>query len=185
MGKQSITTDANGWTWIFRNKKNPNTKPIENPYHKNLEKVATSFYVSNIPDSLDAKGLWKACVSYGRLVDAYIANKLSKGGKRFGFIRFLRIKDASDFVKSLSNIWIDSFHLYVSVARFQRASYIGSQPINMVLKAETSPKPNPNPNSSSFQNSKPHHSFAFVLHINSYFGEIKRRGLYQEYVHDL
>ncbi|GJX52406.1 RNA-directed DNA polymerase, eukaryota, reverse transcriptase zinc-binding domain protein, partial [Tanacetum coccineum] len=97
MGKQSITTDANGWTWIFRNNKNPNTKPIENPYHKDLEKVATSFYVSNIPDSLDAKGLWKVCVSYGRLVDAYIANKLSKGGKRFDFIRFLGVKGASDF----------------------------------------------------------------------------------------
>nr|GEV08144.1 RNA-directed DNA polymerase, eukaryota, reverse transcriptase zinc-binding domain protein [Tanacetum cinerariifolium] len=52
MGKQSITTDANGWTWIFRNNKNPNTK--------GLEKAATTFYVSNIPDSLDAKGLWKA-----------------------------------------------------------------------------------------------------------------------------
>ncbi|GJT56960.1 putative RNA-directed DNA polymerase, eukaryota, reverse transcriptase zinc-binding domain protein [Tanacetum coccineum] len=80
MGKHSITTDANGWTWIFRNNKNPNTKPIENLYHKYLKKVATSFYVSNIPDSLDAKGLWKAYVSYGHLVDAYIANKLSKGG---------------------------------------------------------------------------------------------------------
>ncbi|GJS94794.1 RNA-directed DNA polymerase, eukaryota, reverse transcriptase zinc-binding domain protein [Tanacetum coccineum] len=170
MGKQSITTDANGWTWIFCNNKNPNTKPIENPYHKDLEKVATSFHVSNIPDSLDAKGIWKACVSYGRLVDAYIANKLSKGGKRFDVVRFLGVKGASDFVKSLSNIWIESFHLYVLVARFQRANHTRSQPINKVLKAETNPKPNPNskpnpnPNSSSFQNSKPHPSFAFVLH---------------------
>ncbi|GKE76946.1 hypothetical protein Tco_1543066, partial [Tanacetum coccineum] len=64
MRKQSNTTDVNGWTWIFRNNKDPNTKPIENPYHKDMEKVATSFYVSNIPDSLDVKGLWKACVSY-------------------------------------------------------------------------------------------------------------------------
>ncbi|GKB60050.1 putative RNA-directed DNA polymerase, eukaryota, reverse transcriptase zinc-binding domain protein [Tanacetum coccineum] len=137
MGKQSITMDAN---------------------------VATSFYLSNIPDSLDAKGLWKACVSYGRLVDAYIANKLSKGGKIFGFIRFLGIKDASDFVKSLSNIWIDNFHLYVLVARFHRANHTGSQPINKVLKIKTNPKPNANPNSLSFQNTKPHPSFASVLH---------------------
>ncbi|GJU02309.1 reverse transcriptase domain-containing protein [Tanacetum coccineum] len=94
----------------------------------------------------------------------YIANQRSKGGKRFGFIRFLGIKDASDFVKSLSNICIESFHLYVSIACFQRANHTRSQPINKVLKAETNPKPNPNPNSSSFQNSKPHPSFAFVLH---------------------
>ncbi|GJY52793.1 RNA-directed DNA polymerase, eukaryota, reverse transcriptase zinc-binding domain protein [Tanacetum coccineum] len=56
------------------------------------EKVATSFYVSNIPDSLDAKGLWKACVSYARLVDAYIANKLSKEEKDSALFIFLELR---------------------------------------------------------------------------------------------
>ncbi|GJV89184.1 hypothetical protein Tco_1533122 [Tanacetum coccineum] len=79
MGKLSNTTDANGWTWIFRNNNNYNSKPIDNPHHRDLEKVATSFYVSNLPDSLDAKGLWNACVKYGCLVDSFIANKRSKG----------------------------------------------------------------------------------------------------------
>nr|GEX90243.1 RNA-directed DNA polymerase, eukaryota, reverse transcriptase zinc-binding domain protein [Tanacetum cinerariifolium] len=68
-----------GWTWIFRNNKNPKSKIIDNPYNKDLERFATSFYVSNLPDLLDAKGLWKACLPYGRLVDAFIANKRSKG----------------------------------------------------------------------------------------------------------
>nr|GEX25411.1 RNA-directed DNA polymerase, eukaryota [Tanacetum cinerariifolium] len=47
----------------------PNLKSIGNPFQKDLEKVATSFFVINIHASLDAKGLWNACVSYGRLVD--------------------------------------------------------------------------------------------------------------------
>nr|GEV35060.1 RNA-directed DNA polymerase, eukaryota, reverse transcriptase zinc-binding domain protein [Tanacetum cinerariifolium] len=68
MGKPSFNTDAKGWTWIFRNNKNPKSKIIDNPYNKDLERFATSFYVSNLPDSLDAKGLWKACLPYGRLV---------------------------------------------------------------------------------------------------------------------
>nr|GEX64493.1 putative RNA-directed DNA polymerase, eukaryota, reverse transcriptase zinc-binding domain protein [Tanacetum cinerariifolium] len=46
---------------------------------QDLERVASSFYVSYLPDSLNAKGLWNACVSYGRLVDAYITNKRSIG----------------------------------------------------------------------------------------------------------
>ncbi|GKC23095.1 hypothetical protein Tco_1025245 [Tanacetum coccineum] len=56
MGKQSFTTDAKGWTWIFRNNKNLNLKNIDNHYNKDLERIATSFYVSNLPESLDAKG---------------------------------------------------------------------------------------------------------------------------------
>ncbi|GJV65844.1 hypothetical protein Tco_1476672 [Tanacetum coccineum] len=46
---------------------------------RDLEKVATSFYISNLPDSLDAKGLWNACVKYDLLVDSFITNKCSKG----------------------------------------------------------------------------------------------------------
>nr|GEX82939.1 ribonuclease H-like domain-containing protein [Tanacetum cinerariifolium] len=34
-----------------------------------------------INDSLDEKGLWNACVSYGRLVDAFITNKRSIGAR--------------------------------------------------------------------------------------------------------
>nr|GEW82624.1 RNA-directed DNA polymerase, eukaryota, reverse transcriptase zinc-binding domain protein [Tanacetum cinerariifolium] len=77
MGKPSFNTDAR--TWIFRINKNPKSKIIDNLYNKDLERFATSFYVLNLPDSLDAKGLWKACLPYGRLVDAFIANKRSKG----------------------------------------------------------------------------------------------------------
>ncbi|GKB34097.1 hypothetical protein Tco_0879039 [Tanacetum coccineum] len=54
-------------------------KQIDYPFHKEAEKLATSFYVSNIPNSVDAKGLWKICTSHGLLVDTFIANKLSKG----------------------------------------------------------------------------------------------------------
>ncbi|GJT27574.1 RNA-directed DNA polymerase, eukaryota [Tanacetum coccineum] len=132
MGKQFVNTDQNGWTWITRNKK---SKPIGNPYHKDLENIATSFYVTNMPPALTSKGLWNVCASHGRLVDAFIANKLSKGGKRFGFIKFLGVKDANSIVNSMSNIWIGSFHLYITLALNQRLNtktlgpkYTQSQP---------------------------------------------------------
>nr|GEV88363.1 RNA-directed DNA polymerase, eukaryota [Tanacetum cinerariifolium] len=152
MGKPSFNTDAKGWTWIFRNNKNPKSKIIDNPYNKDLERFATSFYVSNLPDSLDAKGLWKACLPYGRLVDTFIANKRSKGGKRFGFIRFLGIKDANEFVKTLSNIWIGNFHLYVAVAIFQRGKSFSSQHVHRPPVKDTNPKTEPNPKNDSNPN---------------------------------
>ncbi|GJR55405.1 RNA-directed DNA polymerase, eukaryota [Tanacetum coccineum] len=132
MGKQFVNTYQNGWTWITRNKK---SKPIGNPYHKDLENIATSFYVTNMPPALTSKGLWNVCASHGRLVDAFIANKLSKGGKRFGFIKFLGVKDANSIVNSMSNIWIGSFHLYITLALNQHPNtktlapkYTQSQP---------------------------------------------------------
>ncbi|GJV67858.1 RNA-directed DNA polymerase, eukaryota, reverse transcriptase zinc-binding domain protein [Tanacetum coccineum] len=111
------------------------SKPIGNLYHKDLENIATSFYVTNMPPALTSKGLWNVCASHGRLVDAFIANKLSKGGKRFGFIKFLGVKDANSIVNSMSNIWIGSFHLYITLALNQHPNtktlapkYTQSQP---------------------------------------------------------
>ncbi|GJX62991.1 RNA-directed DNA polymerase, eukaryota, reverse transcriptase zinc-binding domain protein [Tanacetum coccineum] len=111
-------------------------------------KVSTSFYVMNMPPALTSKGLWTVCAPYGRLVDAFIANKLSKGGKRFGFIRFLGVNDANVFVKSLSNIWIGSYHIFITPAINQRSKLI------------TNPKPQPTkllqyPNNLSNQNTFP------------------------------
>ncbi|GJT79310.1 hypothetical protein Tco_1053652 [Tanacetum coccineum] len=37
-----------------------------------------SFFVTNFPESLDAKNLWKEFQRFGRIVDAFIANKRSK-----------------------------------------------------------------------------------------------------------
>ncbi|GJV50354.1 RNA-directed DNA polymerase, eukaryota [Tanacetum coccineum] len=99
-----------------------------------------------MPPVLTSKGLWTVCAPHGRLVDAFIANKLSKGGKRFGFIRFLGVNDANVFMKSLSNIWIGSFHLFITFAIIQRS--------NPNPKPQTS-KPTQSSNNLSNQNAFP------------------------------
>ncbi|GJX14842.1 hypothetical protein Tco_0206600 [Tanacetum coccineum] len=83
VGKTSLNTDAHGWTWIVRNNKQETSKYIRNPFQKDVERIATSFFILNFPEHIDAKGLWKVCESYGCIVDAFIANKRSKVGKRF------------------------------------------------------------------------------------------------------
>nr|GEV03760.1 RNA-directed DNA polymerase, eukaryota [Tanacetum cinerariifolium] len=172
MGKPVTNTDSNGWTWVFRNNKTSSSKPIHNPYQRDMEKVATSFYVTNFRDSIDSRGLWNICTSYGRLVDAFITTKRSKEGKRFGFIRFIGVNNASSLVRSLPNIWIGNFHLYVSIAMFQRPNKIISNldpkpraPIN-----ETMDNPNPNPKNISCNNTDVpagNPSFASIVHASS------------------
>ncbi|GJZ38825.1 putative RNA-directed DNA polymerase, eukaryota, reverse transcriptase zinc-binding domain protein [Tanacetum coccineum] len=53
-------------------------KCINNPFEKDVDKIATSFFATNFPESLDAKGLWKEFQPFRRIVDAFIANKRSE-----------------------------------------------------------------------------------------------------------
>ncbi|GKC52245.1 DIE2/ALG10 family protein [Tanacetum coccineum] len=52
-------------------------------------KIFTSVFVTNFPEQASAKDLWNAYKQYGHVVDAFIPNKRSKAGKRFGFILML------------------------------------------------------------------------------------------------
>ncbi|GJS21341.1 RNA-directed DNA polymerase, eukaryota, reverse transcriptase zinc-binding domain protein [Tanacetum coccineum] len=85
--------NPNGWTWVFGKKNKQHSKPIDDSIVKDVEKIATSFCVSNFPNYLDAKNLLKEFQPFGRIVDAFIANKRSKQGKRFSFIRFLGVRN--------------------------------------------------------------------------------------------
>nr|GEW06292.1 RNA-directed DNA polymerase, eukaryota, reverse transcriptase zinc-binding domain protein [Tanacetum cinerariifolium] len=135
VGKRSTNIDSNGWTWIFRKNKQETSHPIRNMFQKEVEKVATSFFVTNFPEHIDAKGLWKVCEPYGRIVDAFIANKRSKVRKRFGFVRFIGVKNEENFAKSLASIWIGTFHTYAFVARFQRQEQAEAKTKEMMVKA--------------------------------------------------
>ncbi|GJU89921.1 RNA-directed DNA polymerase, eukaryota [Tanacetum coccineum] len=119
-GKSKGVEDSNSWTWIFQKNKDLKAKPISKPFTKEVEHITSSFYIMNFLDHINTKGLWKVCAPYGRLVDVYIANKRSKLGKRFGFMRFGGVKDPNEFVKFLANLWIGNFHVFFEVARFHR-----------------------------------------------------------------
>ncbi|GKC16200.1 RNA-directed DNA polymerase, eukaryota [Tanacetum coccineum] len=41
-------------------------------------------------------------------------------GRRFGFVRFIRVKNTKEVEKRLCEIWFESYHVFASVARFNR-----------------------------------------------------------------
>nr|GEU89014.1 RNA-directed DNA polymerase, eukaryota [Tanacetum cinerariifolium] len=120
MRNTSKIQDTNGWCWKFKNNKQDSSISIKNQFHKVVEKITSSFYITNFPYYVDAKRLWVKCQSYGRIVDEFIANKISKAGKRFEFVRFLGVKNEKQLARSLASIWIGSYHLFAYVARFNR-----------------------------------------------------------------
>nr|GEU48499.1 RNA-directed DNA polymerase, eukaryota, reverse transcriptase zinc-binding domain protein [Tanacetum cinerariifolium] len=84
--------------------------------------------------------LWVECQSYGRIVDAFIANKRSKAVKRFGFVRYLGVKNEEQLARSLASIWID--HVGSSQNKKSYASSLNGDGDSKVEKQVTAVKGN-------------------------------------------
>nr|GEU81652.1 nucleotide-binding alpha-beta plait domain-containing protein [Tanacetum cinerariifolium] len=82
-------------------------------------KISTSNFVANFPDSFGAKDLWNTCKQYGQVVDAYIPYRRSKAGKRFGFVRFIKVFDMDRLVNNLCTVWVGRHKLQANIPRFQ------------------------------------------------------------------
>nr|GEY09360.1 RNA-directed DNA polymerase, eukaryota, reverse transcriptase zinc-binding domain protein [Tanacetum cinerariifolium] len=82
-----------------------------------VSKISTSVYVTNIPNQVNAKDLWNACKQYENVVDSFIPDRRSKLGKRFGFVRFIKIFDVKRLVKNLCTVWIGRHKIHANVAR--------------------------------------------------------------------
>ncbi|GKE08674.1 nucleotide-binding alpha-beta plait domain-containing protein, partial [Tanacetum coccineum] len=67
-----------------------------------------------------AKDLWNTCKQYGYVVDAFIPNRKSKAGKRFGFVRFIKIFDVDRLVNNLCTVWVGRHKIHANLVRFQR-----------------------------------------------------------------
>ncbi|PWA74066.1 hypothetical protein CTI12_AA248440 [Artemisia annua] len=88
-----------------------------NPKFKDLHDITATTYVTNFPTSLGTKELWDLCDRCGSVADVYIARKLSKNGRRFAFVRFLKVKNKESLIDDLNKIWIGSYHLFAAMAR--------------------------------------------------------------------
>ncbi|GJT69862.1 nucleotide-binding alpha-beta plait domain-containing protein [Tanacetum coccineum] len=85
-----------------------------------VQRISTSVFVTNFPEVFSAKDLWNTCKQYGQVVDAYIPNKRSKAGKRFGFVRFVKVFDTERLVNNLCTVWVGRHKLHANIPRFQR-----------------------------------------------------------------
>nr|GEZ55943.1 hypothetical protein [Tanacetum cinerariifolium] len=102
-------------------------------------RIFKSVFVSNFPEGCTAKDLWKVCNDYGTVVDVFIPNKKSKAGKRFAFVRFIKvIKDR--LIENLNTIWIGRFHLFANLVRFERPKKPNLSPHNNADAASSYPR---------------------------------------------
>ncbi|GJU76449.1 RNA-directed DNA polymerase, eukaryota, reverse transcriptase zinc-binding domain protein [Tanacetum coccineum] len=85
-----------------------------------VQRISTSVFITNFPEYECAKDLWNACKQYGYVVDAFIPNRRSKAGKKFRFVRFIKVFDVERLVNNLCTVWIGRHRIHVNVAKFHR-----------------------------------------------------------------
>ncbi|GJS33367.1 RNA-directed DNA polymerase, eukaryota [Tanacetum coccineum] len=83
-------------------------------------RISKSVFVSNFPECCTAKDLWNVCNNYGTVVDVFIQTKKSKVGKRFAFVRFIKVFNLDRLIENLNTIWIGRFHLFANPVHFER-----------------------------------------------------------------
>ncbi|KAK8681324.1 hypothetical protein V6N13_053728 [Hibiscus sabdariffa] len=81
-----------------------------------------TLYVENIPQAMQWKGLWHAFERDGDVIEAYIARKLSISGRKFGFVRFKSIDDATRAIDRLNGFTLYGFRFLVFEAKFKTRS---------------------------------------------------------------
>ncbi|GKD63126.1 RNA-directed DNA polymerase, eukaryota, partial [Tanacetum coccineum] len=86
----------------------------KNSRFEDVSKISISIYVTNFPYTVDSNGLGNLCGKHGTVVDVYLSKKLSKLGKRYAFVRFIKIDDVHSLIDNLRNIWIGSYKLFAS-----------------------------------------------------------------------
>lgn len=78
----------------------------------------TKFFVSNLPGKCSSADLKEVFQKYGDYQGSYIARKLDRLGKRFGFVMFRKVADTCKLENDMKDVWIGSYKLFVCLARF-------------------------------------------------------------------
>ncbi|KAJ0734230.1 putative RNA recognition motif domain, nucleotide-binding alpha-beta plait domain superfamily [Helianthus annuus] len=79
---------------------------------------AVKFFVSNLPERCSSSDLKEILTYYGYIQGVYIARKLDRLGKRFGFASFKVTRNRTDLEENLRDVWIGSYKLFIVPARF-------------------------------------------------------------------
>nr|GEV72766.1 RNA-directed DNA polymerase, eukaryota [Tanacetum cinerariifolium] len=103
-------------------------------------RISKSIFVSNFPEGCTAKDLWNVCNDYGTVVDVFIPNKKFKVGKRFAFVRFIKVINLDRLIGNLNTIWIGRFYLFANPVHFERPKKPNLSPHNNAAAASSYPR---------------------------------------------
>ncbi|KAL4585151.1 hypothetical protein LXL04_009766 [Taraxacum kok-saghyz] len=117
-----------GPSWAVRMKTAAERKELSPFKDDSIGGKATSFFFTNFPEKWSESTLWLKFKEFGRIVDVFVARKTNSRGRKFGFVRFIGIKEVKEMEEKLNKVQWENFRLKANVARYGRKSTIPSQP---------------------------------------------------------
>ncbi|GKU99946.1 hypothetical protein SLEP1_g12720 [Rubroshorea leprosula] len=110
-------------------------QPRENygGFEKRIYNQAIPFFFTNFPDEWSFEQMWRTFnrLREGRVIEIECPKKRDRIGRRFGFVRFLEVKDAEQLERKLNQIQIGGFNLQANKPRFEKSGYQNQQQRNM------------------------------------------------------
>ncbi|GLU21005.1 hypothetical protein SLE2022_371720 [Rubroshorea leprosula] len=99
-------------------------------FDKGLLKQCVSYHFINFLDEWGAKELFffmRKTMKAGRLWDIFIPSKRDRRGNRYGFARFLDVRDGQEIKKQLESIWIGNKRVIFNLVVERRETQIASK----------------------------------------------------------
>ncbi|GKU86994.1 hypothetical protein SLEP1_g1457 [Rubroshorea leprosula] len=119
---------------------------------------ATVFFFTNFPEDWRQENMWQTFCKYGRVLDIYSPMRKNKMGSRFGFVRYLDVRNERELEIQLDQIRVGSLKLWVNIPKFEeKRSYVK---INQRHNEHTR-------NRERSQGARGHRTFAEVVKGNS------------------
>ncbi|GKV51195.1 hypothetical protein SLEP1_g57866 [Rubroshorea leprosula] len=87
-------------------------------YDKGVYRQATAFFFTNFPEEWSYTDMWSTFRRFGRVIAIYSPLKRNKSGSRFGFVRFLDVKNEKELERQLDQIRIEGRKIWVNVAKY-------------------------------------------------------------------
>jgi len=80
----------------------------------------STFFFSNFPHGFGEMDMVKVFQKWARVKEVFISRRLNKWGRRFGFVRFLDVKNVVRLEGELDRIYIGNMKLCVNISKYRR-----------------------------------------------------------------
>ncbi|ESW29403.1 hypothetical protein PHAVU_002G067600 [Phaseolus vulgaris] len=82
--------------------------------------VFSTFFFSNFPHGFGERDMVKVFQKWATVKEVFISRRLNKWGRRFGFVRFLDVKNVARLEGELDKIYIGNRKLHVNIPKYRR-----------------------------------------------------------------
>src|ERR1044072_225014 len=83
-------------------------------------KGLTSYYFAGIPESHADRDMWQIFQRWGRVWDVYMPGRVNRQGERFGFVRFMEVREPKSLEKELQTLTIGNVRVQVNLPKYDR-----------------------------------------------------------------